>query len=57
MKINNMKLNSEEKFIWDTCSNNKLPPQQDKKMVWNQLIQRMRMYDNQKETAGTLKKT
>ena len=54
MKINNMKLNSEEKFIWDTCSNNKLPPHQDKKMVWNQLIQRMRMYDNENKTTNTV---
>ena len=34
-----------------------MPHHQDKNMVWNQLIQRIRMYDNQKETAGTLKKT
>ena len=49
-----MKLNSKERFSWNKYSNTKVSPHLDKKTAWNQLLQRIRMYDNEKRTTNTV---
>ena len=49
-----MKLKSKEKFSWNKYSNTKVSPHLNKKMAWNQMIQRISMDDNEKKTTNTV---